>query len=229
MPTLPMFPLGTVLLPSVVLPLHVFEPRYRELVEHCLADGREPEFGVVLIERGNEVGGGDTRSMVGTVARILEAAQFPDGRWALGTVGTRRVRVSAWLDDDPFPRAEVADWDDPRPGDDVQEGLRSCVGVLRRTLALAAELGDDVMPATVELSDDPVLASYQAVAVSPLGPSDRQKLLSASSADARIASLRSLLDDEVAVLERRMALEDHDDDGPPDPPPDAPSGGPAEP
>src|SRR3954447_12098654 len=105
MPVLPMFPLGSVLLPSVFLPLHVFEPRYRALTEHCLAGERE--FGVVLIERGSEVGGGDVRSPVGTVARILEAVQFDDGRWALGVVGTRRVRVTAWLDDDPYPRAEV--------------------------------------------------------------------------------------------------------------------------
>ena len=67
--------------PARALPLHVFEPRYRALVEDCLAG--EPEFGVVLIERGSEVGGGDTRFDVGTVARIVEAAEFPDGRYAL--------------------------------------------------------------------------------------------------------------------------------------------------
>ena len=91
MAPLPMFPLGTVLLPSVYLPLHVFEPRYRELVQVCL-DGNQ-EFGVVLIERGSEVGGGDQRVDVGTVAQIVEATRMPDGRWALGAVGTRRIRV----------------------------------------------------------------------------------------------------------------------------------------
>ena len=84
-----MFPLGTVLVPSLALPLHVFEGRYRALVRHCLAGDRE--FGVVLIERGSEVGGGDERFGVGTVARIAEAAQFPDGRWALITIGDRSV------------------------------------------------------------------------------------------------------------------------------------------
>ena len=69
---LPMFPLGTVLFPSVFLPLHVFEPRYQELTRDCLAG--DNEFGVVLIERGSEVGGGDARFDVGTVARIIEAA-----------------------------------------------------------------------------------------------------------------------------------------------------------
>ena len=108
-----MFPLGTVLLPSAVLPLHVFEPRYRQLVRDCL--DRDGEFGVVLIERGNEVGGGDNRTSVGTVARLVEAVPFGDGRWALAAVGTRRIRVRRWLEDDPYPRAEVEAWDDPGP------------------------------------------------------------------------------------------------------------------
>ena len=59
----PMFPLGTVLLPGGILPLHVFEDRYRELTEYCL--GNQTSFGVVLIERGHEVGGGDVRASVG--------------------------------------------------------------------------------------------------------------------------------------------------------------------
>src|SRR5262249_13665479 len=102
---MPMFPLGTVLFPHAMLPLHLFEERYRALAETCLrGDGR---FGVVLIERGFEVGGGDQRFAVGTVARIVEAAQTPDGRYLLSTVGTERFRVRKWLDDDPFPRADV--------------------------------------------------------------------------------------------------------------------------
>src|ERR1700716_2301802 len=74
-----MFPLGNVLFPHAQLSLHVFEPRYRALAEACLAgDG---EFGVVLIERGSEVGGGDTRFSIGTVARIVAAGRLPDGRY----------------------------------------------------------------------------------------------------------------------------------------------------
>ena len=65
-----MFPLGSVLFPHAVLPLHVFEPRYLALVERCLAG--DQEFGVVLIERGSEVGGGDVRFSVGTVTRIVQ-------------------------------------------------------------------------------------------------------------------------------------------------------------
>ena len=110
-----MFPLGTVLFPYAVLPLHVFEPRYRVMTRRCL-DG-DGEFGVVLIERGSEVGGGDVRFDVGTIARIVQAAELPDGRFALATVGLRRFRVVRWLTDDPYPQAEVDLFEEPAPAD----------------------------------------------------------------------------------------------------------------
>ena len=137
--TMPMFPLGRVLFPHEALPLHVFEPRYRDLVEACLAgDG---EFGVVLIERGSEVGGGDSRFSVGTVAKIVEAGKLPDGRYLLATVGTRRLRVRRWLPDDPYPRAEVDVLANEAPpvtrGVDLAELERE----LRRVCALARRAG----------------------------------------------------------------------------------------
>jgi Lon protease-like protein len=199
---MPMFPLGTVLVPSAGLPLHVFEPRYRALVRDCLAGDRE--FGVVLIERGSEVGGGDVRTSAGTVARIVDAQELPDGRWALATIGIRRVRVTRWLPDDPYPIAEVEDWPDPAPGEGFSDRLEECVTLLRRALGLATEAGDVAAPATVELSDDPVLASYQAIAVAPLGTFDRQRLLGAESPEERVATLVDLLRDAIALLELRL-------------------------
>ena len=133
-----MFPLGGVLFPGMPLRLRVFEPRYRAMVTECLAG--TPEFGVVLIERGNEVGGGDVRTDVGTVARIAEAGRFDDGRWALATVGVRRVRVRHWLADQPYPRGALEDW--PQEGEAPPDrSCRAVVAVWRRLLAVAAELG----------------------------------------------------------------------------------------
>ena len=199
---LPMFPLGTVLVPSAGLPLHVFELRYRALVRDCLAGDRE--LGVVLIERGSEVGGDDVRTEVGTVARIVEAVELPDGRWALATVGVRRLRVRTWLPDDPYPLADVEDWPDPDPEPGYEEALGGCLSLLRRALALAAEAGDAAAPATIELTDDPVLASYQAIAVAPIGPLDRHRLLAAATPDERVARLRDLLHDAIEVLGLRL-------------------------
>jgi len=199
-----MFPLGSVLFPSLVLPLHVFEPRYRELVRHCL-DG-EPEFGVALIERGSEVGGGDVRSTVATMARIIEAAELDDGRWVLGTVGTRRVRVHRWLTDDPFPQAEVEDWPDDDMVLDHAEPYAESVTLLRRVLALRTELAEPSAPATVELSDDPALGSFQIAAIGPFGPADQQALLATPGVAARLAALNELLTIEAGFAAQRLDM-----------------------
>ena len=200
--TLPMFPLGAVLFPSLVLPLHVFEPRYRELTRECLAGDRR--FGVVLIERGSEVGGGDVRFAVGTVAHIVEAAELPDGRFALGTVGVERIRVVRWLQDDPYPRAEVESWADPLATNALDEIHRENVSLLRRVLAMKAELREMAAPATIELSTDAVLAGYQAAAVAPLGPADQQALLEAPSPEARATQLGTLLVEQEELLSFRL-------------------------
>jgi Lon protease-like protein len=121
-------------------------------------------------------------------------------------VGTRRIRIRHWLGDDPYPRAEVEDWEDPPADDGLVDALAGTVALLRRVLAQRAEMGDDVAPATHELSDDPVLASYQAVALSPLGPADRQALLEAPSPSERVSALGRLLDEEADTLARRLAL-----------------------
>ena len=196
---LPMFPLGTVLFPSLVLPLHVFEPRYRALVDDC--ESGDGEFGVVLIERGNEVGGGDVRTDVGTVAQILQVERFDDGRSALAAVGTRRVRVRQWLDDDPYPRAEVDEWPDPShptlPLDELDT-------LFRRSLALATELGEAGAPIDVEVDDDPVLATFQVAALAPLGAADRQAVLATETADERTQRLTELLTDGLELLAARL-------------------------
>ena len=202
-----MFPLGTVLFPGAALPLHVFEPRYQALVRHCL--DTEPEFGVVLIERGSEVGGGDARTTVGTVARIVQLAELGEGRYALVAIGVRRVRVLAWLPDDPYPLADVEDWPDPSSdahadGEALHDLLDGTIARLRRTLALAVEAGEQVPAATSEISVDPVLAAYQAAALAPLGPADGQRLLAAAGTAERLALLTEMLDDADAVLRFRL-------------------------
>ncbi|HEX2272520.1 MAG TPA: LON peptidase substrate-binding domain-containing protein [Acidimicrobiales bacterium] len=199
---LPMFPLGTVLFPHALLPLHVFEPRYQSLVRHCLAgDG---QLGVVLIERGSEVGGGDVRFPVGTRARLLEAVPLGDGRWYLVVVGTDRIQVTRWLPEDPFPRADVEllpdeDGTPPDSGRDAVERL------LRRALALKAELGEPAAPATGPLDDRIAVAAWQAAAMAPLGPVDAQRLLEAAGTGERLRLLEAMLDEEVAVLAHRVA------------------------
>ncbi len=198
-----MFPLGTVLFPSMILPLHVFEPRYRVLARRCVDGDRE--MGVVLIERGSEVGGGDVRCLVGTRARVVQAAELDDGRWILGLVGLERIRVDRWLPDDPYPRAEVSPFAGAPAGPAAADRRAEVERLLRRVLALKAELGEPAFPATVVLDADPLLAAWQAAALAPLGPFDAQRVLESGPADDRLTLVASLLEDEAAVLAQRVA------------------------
>jgi Lon protease-like protein len=200
---LAMFPLSTVLFPRAVLPLHVFEPRYRALVADCLAGSGE--FGVVLIARGSEVGGGDERLGVGTVARIDRASPLSDGRWSLLTSGTRRVRVAEWLPDDPYPMAMVADAR-PRPVPTATDDglLVAAVSAVRRCRALLSEAGrGPALPSDLRLDPDPEAAAWQVCGLAPISPFDKQRLLETDEHGARlaeVAALSSAVADDVSLL-----------------------------
>lgn len=208
MPTrMPMFPLGTPLLPGSILPLHVFEPRYRQMIADCLAgDG---EFGVPLITRGREVGGGDERAMVAAVARIARHETYADGRMGLIAVGTRRVRVVEWLPDDPYPMAAVEEHpdtdEDTAAGDETtMRFLGACHAQTRRVLAMASELGESVPDPETEIASEPGLAAYHLASMAPLGPLDRLRVLSAPSVRERFAVLAQCLEDAEAMLRFRL-------------------------
>jgi Lon protease-like protein len=202
MAVMPMFPLGTVLLPGVVLPLHVFEPRYQRLVRDCL-EAPHPEFGVVLIDRGSEVGGGDTRADVGVVARMLQVAAMDAGRFALVTVGTRRIRVIEWLPDDPYPCAEVEDWPDG-PSDVSSDRVEATAARARRCAGLAVEMGDQSSVPEGELTGDTSADSFLLTAISPFGPVDRYAALCAIDPLARLDLIDRLLDGVEAGLRFRL-------------------------
>jgi Lon protease-like protein len=196
MPALPQFPLGTVLFPSMVLPLHIFEERYRTLMHDVIfGDGPdEPtkEFGVPLIERGFEVGGDDVRSSVGTVARIVEHELLDDGRWVIATVGTRRYRVLEWLDDRPYPRAEVEDWPDIESSRDLSEDLANAVQAFKRCLATAAEAGYDVGPIP-DIDAEPEVGIAQLAALAPVSQLDRHQFLCAEGPEQRLPLIADAL------------------------------------
>jgi Lon protease-like protein len=198
-----MFPLGTVLFPHQSLSLHVFEPRYRTMMKDLLAGGRE--FGVVLIARGSDVGGGDTRFDIGTVARIVETAEADDGRWALATVGTRRIRVTEWLDEDPYPRALIADLPDTSLSRFDLHLFERAERAVRRSLALKAELLEPAAPFSTKLDDDPAVAAWQVAGIAPLGPLDRQVLLELPGPVDRLRRLAELVEDECTVLAHRLS------------------------
>jgi uncharacterized protein len=201
-----MFPLGTVLLPHMLLPLHVFEPRYRALLRDVL-DG-DGEFGVVLISRGQEVGGGDQRTDVGTLARVLQAEELEDGRWVTVAVGTRALHVERWLPDDPYPRALVREVEEEVPDLGVlRELIEDLEPRVRRVLGMQAELGEEGVPATVTFDPDPLVACWQLAVVAPLSPFDAQRVLEAADHVERLHLLGDLLDGLEETYTFRLATD----------------------
>ncbi len=121
---IPLFPLHQVLCPGIVLPLHVFEDRYRAMTRHCLDTG-EP-FGVVLIRDGTEIGtkGVATLAGVGAFAEIREAGRYPDGRYDLLAAATGRFAIdSVDAQREPYLLAEVTPLDDEVGDEDRAERL----------------------------------------------------------------------------------------------------------
>ena len=189
--SLPMFPLGTVLMPNMVLPLHIFEPRYRTMF-HDLTEG-DREFGVVQIARGWETGGGDVRHDVGTIARILQAEELDDGRWVAVTVGTRRFKVTDWYPDDPYPQARVEELAEDGIDAGVVERRDALLPRLRRLRALRSELGDDTVSSTFDVASDDAVACWQLLVLTPLSQLDAQRLLAVDGWDERLDAYERLL------------------------------------
>jgi uncharacterized protein len=173
----PMFPLGSVLFPHTPLALRIFEERYLKMLGHLL-DEDEPVFGVVLIERGSETGGGDERFAVGTLAR-LERVVPQEGAIPVLARGANRIDVVEWLDDAPYPTAHVRERDDLAWNDALQPLLDQAEQIVRRVLARAAASGGARWTPDVELAEEPLSRAWQTAAIAPLGPLDQLDLLEA--------------------------------------------------
>lgn len=201
---LPMFPLSTVLYPHVAINLHLFEPRYCALGRDLsTGDGR---FGIVLISRGSEVGGGEERYEIGTKARVTEALELPDGRWQLIARGEERIRIATWLPDDPYPVALVHELPDLLPEAEPAAQLRErAERAVKRALALKAELDEPAHSSAVEISRDPVRAGYELAAVAPVTAHDHQRLLEADSAYRRLTLVAELATEAGDVLLARLS------------------------
>jgi len=207
---LAMFPLESALLPNQDLPLRIFEPRYVALVRHCVDSG-DP-FGVVLISRGREVGGGDTRCDVGVLSRITECFDHGSDRYSLRCRTGERIRVCEWLPDDPYPRATVRLWPD-EAGDPVTH--TQLLEVEDRVMALFERIAE---ARDAQLPDRDVLLGYHEAGADeagqrlfalasriPIGTADRYTVLSAPSAADRLAALSEAVDAVAEMVEFELS------------------------
>ncbi len=205
-----MFPLGSVLLPGEPLPLHIFEPRYRQMLTECMAMD-DPSFGVVLIARGHEAGGGDVRHDVAVRAHIVEHREIGDGRHLVSCVGGERIRVDAWLEDDPYPRADTRRWPDengsPPPSEAVFDQLRGKIIDLYRLVGSLAEAEGSEPPPDPVFSDlpaDPGERLFMMATQIPMGQSDRQDVLEAPGATARLQAMSEAIDNVADIVRFRL-------------------------
>jgi Lon protease-like protein len=180
-----MFPLGSVLLPAMPLPLRIFEQRYLKLLGDLVAS-EKPEFGVVLIERGKEVGGGEKRVSIGTIASVTEIGTTQEFL-GLESFGSQRFRVNAWLPDDPYPLADIELLPDLIWDDSLLPAKAHLETKVRQLLAFVSEFGNLQFGADIEFSEDPMEACWQMAGVLPVGPLDQIDLLSSQSADELIS------------------------------------------
>ncbi|MCW6009874.1 LON peptidase substrate-binding domain-containing protein [Micromonospora sp. CPCC 205371] len=213
---LPVFPLGTVLFPGLVLPLHIFEERYRELVRHLvsLPDDTPREFGVVAIQRGWEVlptAGPAAASFevtlhdVGCTAELRQVNELPDGRYDIVTVGRRRFRViDVDTDSAPYLTASVEWLPEPAGQEEIADLLAPRVlAVFRQYLSL---MRADTDEATEQLPDDPTVLSHLVAATTALTLDDRQRLLAAPDTAARLRAELRLLSREAVLLNQVRAV-----------------------
>jgi Lon protease-like protein len=209
MPVMPMFPLGTVLLPAMPLSLRIFEERYLKLLGD-LVTSDNPEFGVVLIERGQEVGGTDKRMNIGTIASVTNIGTL-DEFYGLESVGAQRFRVNAWLPDDPYPLADIdllpdLIWDETLAPARVHLETK-----VRSLLAFASEFGDLQYGADTEFSEDPIDACWQLAGVLPIGQLDHRDLLQSVSAEELISRTLEIVNTADETLRHMMQQQSGED------------------
>lgn len=208
---LPLFPLGhTVLFPGVPLPLHIFEERYRELVRTLveLPEAEPRRFGVVAIRQGWEVGADAAEALhgVGCAAELRRVSRYPDGRYDVVTVGAERFRL---LEVDRTSRPYLVgsvEWLAPDAPEPDAAGLVESVGMLFGEYVGAAAGLQAQQVETLELPTDPSELSYAVASAAVLTLEDRQGLLEATSARARLRAELRLLKRETTMVRRLRAL-----------------------
>ncbi|WP_329012224.1 LON peptidase substrate-binding domain-containing protein [Micromonospora rifamycinica] len=214
---LPVFPLATVLFPGLVLPLHIFEERYRHLVRDLVArpEGVPREFGVVAIRSGWEVapaaglatpGGGEvTLHEVGCTAELRQVTELDDGGFDIVTVGRRRFRVTGTdRDAAGYLTAEVEWLPEPTGPDEAAELLATrVIAVFRQYLGL---IRDDPEELSEQLPEDPTVLSHLVAATAVLTVADRQRLLAIDDTAARLRAELRLLNRESTLLRQVRAV-----------------------
>jgi len=207
MPTfeVPLFPLSAVLFPHLLLPLYIFEERYKLLVNRCLADSAP--FGVVLIKVGKEVGGPAVPHTVGTLARILHSQRESDGKMHISALGEARFKLLDWWRSEPYLTGRAMLWEDAM-GEEARVAIldNEARPLLRACLSLQMKLANQPFsPEEVELPPDSATLSYLISAALELENLEKQRLLEIPDVERRLGAEIDLLTRNNERLEARLA------------------------
>ncbi|HEV8228617.1 MAG TPA: LON peptidase substrate-binding domain-containing protein [Candidatus Limnocylindria bacterium] len=199
---LPLFPLQTVLFPQMLMPLHIFEPRYRLLVKRALESERP--FGIVAIRSGEEIGAGAEPYAVGTEAKIEAFSPLPDGRSYIVVRGLRRFRIERRMDDvEPYLVGDVGYLGEVE-GDDAAPRAAAAIEAYGQYVVAVMAVTDDERGDRAIVDElatvTPGEAAYRIAASLAIDASERQRLLEAPTAADRLASERQLLERETSLL-----------------------------
>jgi Lon protease-like protein len=199
---LPLFLLNTVLFPRMPLPLHIFEPRYREMIARCLQE--RIGFGVLLIKEGDEVGGTAEPFSVGTIARIVNTQPLDDGRFNLLTLGVVRFRVLHTHSDQSYLTGDIRRWADEMGETSTLPKLtRAAHKAFVEYVAALGELADEAEgTGQVKAPFDPQVLSYTIGANLQISNEEKQALLEAETVQARLQQELVLLEREREFLRR---------------------------
>lgn len=202
-----LFPLNAVLFPGAVLNLHVFEPRYKQMISECLDEG--VGFGVVLIREGQEAGDPSVEPhQIGSIAEIIEVTQLPFGRFYISTVGRERFRITQILSREPYLTVDAEVIREDESDEDALEPLTDEVrGAFLEYLELVVEFSGQ--ETNVDLPSDPQSTSYIVGDALQVADTMKQRLLELDSTKQRLtvelSFLRRLLPQLRKLLERREA------------------------
>jgi Lon protease-like protein len=207
MPMLPLFPLSTVLYPGLVMPLHIFEPRYRALVEDLTAERHTDRraFGVVAIKHGRETGADNIDALysMGCTARLRRVNQRADGTYDITVVGTDRFVVMAVDRTGPYLVGVVDPVEDPVG--ELPDGLPERVATAFGDY-LDVVLDRDSAEVVTDLPTDPATLSYLVAATMALPLPERQRLLELPDVVARLRAELELLHREASLVRVLHAL-----------------------
>jgi Lon protease-like protein len=194
---MPLFPLNTVLFPGMVLPLHIFEPRYKLMIGQCIADNTP--FGVVLIRSGEEVGGPAVPHTVGTSAYVRKVDQLSDGRMNIECVGYQRFKIHEILSNTPYMVGQIelippVEEDTP----DIPGLAKTLRDLLDGYLSLISRATGKTLPTDTIPAQSDALAYWMAI-VAPLEKDEKQALL-------ECIHLSDLLKAEIALARKETML-----------------------